>query len=306
MSIRSLLFLIGFLFLFWLLAHSWSKLQLILQNIHVATFIISLLINILGNFIVSALFQQLLAKYGVVTTYATVCQLFFFAQITKYIPGKIWVVWYQATLLKTVGSTSALIFTNLDLMGVLMLHTLVLTISLLILDYNSLLSLLFFSTGWILCWLVARYCYLFRILQFLLSKFKQIRPQLCPCHANIQLSHLLLFYLLFSMTYLSSQLILFSAVFNFSLDESIHYIAYLGLAWIAGVLSIIVPGGMGIKEFFFIFFAQLSNQTVSLDTLAAIAIISRFWLILQEILGVGIIFIWRQFMQKQAEQCKSN
>jgi hypothetical protein len=303
MSIRSLLFLIGFLFLFWLLARSWDKLQLILQNIHILTFIISIFISILGNFIVSALFQQLLVKYGVMTTYATVCQLFFFAQITKYIPGKIWVVWYQATLLKTVGSTSALIFTNLDLMGVLMLHTVVLTISLLILDDNSLLSILFFSIGWTFCWVVARYCALFQILQILLSKFKPIRSKLCECHANMRLSNLLLFYILFSITYLSSQLIMFSAVFNFSLDESIHYIAYLGLAWIAGVLSIIVPGGMGVKEFFFIFFAQLSDHSVSLDTLAAIAIISRFWLILQEILGVMIIFIWRQFLQKRDEQC---
>ncbi|MEZ5673188.1 MAG: hypothetical protein R3E08_12745 [Thiotrichaceae bacterium] len=104
MSIRSLLFAVGFSFLFLLLAHSWDKLQVLFQNIDLISFLISIFIGILGNFLVDALFQQLLAKYGIATSYSTVCQLFFFAQITKYIPGKIWALWYQATLLKSLGS----------------------------------------------------------------------------------------------------------------------------------------------------------------------------------------------------------
>lgn len=298
MSIRSLLFAVGFLFLFLLLAHSWDKLQVLLQNIHLVAFLISICIGILGNFLVSALFQQLLAKYGIATSYATVCQLFFFAQITKYIPGKIWALWYQVTLLKSLGSTSALVFSNLDLMGILILHTTALTLSLLILNNSPLLSLLFFSSGLIFCWIAARFCYLLQIIQFFLSKMKPIWQKIGHCTPHLKFSKFLLFYILFSMTYLISQFIMLHAVFNFSIDESSHYIAYLGLAWIAGVLSLIVPGGMGVKEFFFIFFAHLSNQTISLDTLTTIAVISRFWLILQEILGVTIIFIWHKFWTK--------
>jgi hypothetical protein len=293
MSIRSFLFILGFLFIGLLLVHSWDKLQILFLNIHVAAFSLSIIIGIFGNFITSALFQQLLAKYDITTSYATACQLFFFAQVTKYIPGKIWVIWYQTNVLKTVGATQALIFTNLDLMGVLLLHTTVLTLSLLILNYNPLLSLLFFSLGLIGCSVAARFCYIFQIIELLLSRCVQIRQKVGRCHAHFTFSQFTWFYILFSMTYVSSQLIMLNAVFGFSLAESSNYIAYLGLAWVAGVLSIIVPGGMGVKEFFFIFFAHLSNQNISLDTLTAIAVIARFWLILQEILGVAIIFLWR-------------
>lgn len=295
MSIRSLLFLLGFLFLLLLLVHSWQTIELFLQKTDWLLFIISIIINLIGTFLVSTLFQQLLAKYGVVTTYPKVCQIFFFAQVTKYIPGKIWALWYQATLLNTVGSTTALVFTNLELMAILILHTTALSLSLLFLQHNLMISLFFLVIGGILCWQLLHHCYLFKILHRLIPRLRHLpitcQPQ-CPPRAIIQ------FYTVFTITYLSSQLIMLHAVFKFSLDESSHYIAYLGLAWIVGVFSVIVPGGMGIKEMFFIFFAQLSSQPPSLEMLTAIAIISRFWLILQEILGVVIISIWQRYFSK--------
>lgn len=292
MPIRSLLFLLGFIFLFSLLWHSWQTIELLLRKTDWWLFTISIIINLIGTFIVSKLFQQLLAKYGVATTYPKVCQIFFFAQVAKYIPGKIWALWYQATLLNTVGSTTALVFTNLELMGILILHTTALSLSLLFWQHNFLISLFFFVLSGILCWQLLHHCHLFKILHRFIPSLKHLpitcQPQCLP-------QEIIGFYILFTITYLSSQLIMLHAVFKFSLDESSHYIAYLGLAWMVGVFAVIVPGGMGIKEIFFIFFAQLSNQPPSLEMLTAIAVISRFWLILQEILGVMLIFIWKRY-----------
>lgn len=295
MPIRSLLFLLGFLFLFLLLVHSWHTIERLLQITDWRLFTFSIIINLIGSFLVSALFQQLLAKYGIATTYPKVCQIFFFAQVAKYIPGKIWALWYQATLLNTVGSTTALIFTNLELMGILILHTTAISLSLLFSQHSLLISLLFFSLGSILCWQLLRDCHLFNIVHKFISRFKTKRLPLCSCHSQISLHFVFGFYSLFTITYLSSQFIMLHAVFKFSLEQSSDYIAYLGLAWLVGVFTVIVPGGMGIKEFFFIFFAQLSNQPLSLETLTAIAVISRFWLILQEMLGVAMMVIWQRY-----------
>lgn len=295
MPIRSLLFLLGFIFLFLLLWHSWHTIELLLQKTDWLLFLISIIINLMGTFLVSRLFQQLLAKYGVIAPYAKVCQIFFFAQVTKYIPGKIWALWYQATLLNTVGSTTALVFTNLELMGILILHTTALSLSLLFWQYNALISIVFLSLGGVLCWQLLRDCHLFRFLHWFISRYTSKQSPLCSCQSQGSPHILIVFYTVFTITYLSSQFMMLHAVFKFSLDESSHYIAYLGLAWIVGVFAVIVPGGMGIKEMFFIFFAQLSNQPFSLEILTAVAVISRFWLILQEILGMVIIFIWQRY-----------
>lgn len=295
MPIRSLLFLLGFIFLLLLLWHSWHTIELLLQKTDWKLFLISIIINLISSFSVSLLFQQLLAKYGVSTPYPKICQIFFFAQVAKYIPGKIWALWYQTTLLNTVGSTTALIFTNLELMSILILHATAISLSLLFWQQTPLISIVFLIIGGILCWQLLRGCHLFEILHWFIFRYTSKQLPFCTCQSQSSPSVLIKFYTLFTITYVSSQFIMLYAVFKFSFDESSHYIAYLGLAWIVGVFAMIIPGGMGIKEIFFIFFAQLSPQPLSLETLTAIAIISRFWLILQEIFGVIFIFIWQGY-----------
>ncbi|MBE9563224.1 MAG: hypothetical protein IMF12_10225 [Proteobacteria bacterium] len=82
------------------------------------------------------------------------------------------------------------------------------------------------------------------------------------------------------------------AVFNFSMVQSANYIAYLGIAWIVGVLSFFIPGGMGVRELVFVILANSVSNEVSLEMLSSIAVISRFWIILQELTGISLILIW--------------
>jgi len=290
--VRPLLFIIGLIFLATLVVHSWDKLQHLLTKIHWYLFILSVLIGYLGNLFTSLFFKELLHKYGVgVTTHLT-HKIFFYAQIAKYIPGKVWVLFYQAMLVKKVGATSSLVFANLDLTAISILISAAIATSLIALSHNLVLSGVFFFIGLLLCVLVGKSCYLFASINYLFSYFKRLKNEFGTCHTEVKTLKIVMYYTLFWSTYLASGFLMMFATFDFSMAQSASYIAYLGLAWIVGVLSFFVPGGMGIREFIFIVLAQSMSQNISLELLAVIAVMSRFWIILQELSGVILIFIW--------------
>ncbi len=296
--IRRALFTVGFVFLLILLWHSTDQLQKLLQHVHWGYFLFSVLVGILVNFVASLLFKQLLGKYTIHVSQFMICKLFFFGQITKYIPGKVWALWYQSTLLQTLGSTSALIFANFDLMGILLINVSAVTLSLLLLNYSLNLAMLVFILGLAACWIVAAYCPIFIIIKKAISYFKKMQHKVCDCHPKLVFSHVTIFYLLLTLGNFLAQLFMLYAVFNFSTEEATQYIIYLSLGWIVGVLAIVAPGGIGIKEFFFVFFAHLSNQAISLEMLTSIAVVSRFWQILQEVLGVLLVIGYEKTFKK--------
>ena len=298
--IRRSLFTVGFVFLLLLLWHSADKLQKLLQYVQWGYFSLSVLVGIFVNWVASLFFKQLLGKYTIHVSQFMICKLFFFGQITKYIPGKVWALWYQSTLLQTLGSTSALIFANFDLMGILLINVSAVTVSLLLLKYSISLAMLVFVAGFVASWIVAAYCPIFSMIKKIISYFKKMQHRVCDCHPKLALSHMVLFYLLLTLGNFSSQLLMLQAVFGFSTEEATQYIIYLGLGWIVGVLAIVAPGGIGIKEFFFVFFAHLSNQAISLEILTSIAVVSRFWQILQEIIGVLLVVGYEKVFLKPA------
>ena len=57
----------------------------------------------------------------------------------------------------------------------------------------------------------------------------------------------------------------------------------------------ISPAGLGIREIVFIFLAQSSGQSASVEVLAAIAVVARFWLVLQELIGVAIAHFYSAY-----------
>lgn len=295
--IRPFLFGLGFLFLGMMAAHSWADLLLLLKRIHWPFFLLAMLVAVLGNLFTSFLMRELFNKYGVRISYSLSHKIYFYSQIAKYIPGKVWAFWYQATLLNTSGSTSAMLFVNMDLVILLIILTLSLASALILFTYSLTLALVVFGAGLLLSVWVTRYCYAFAAIRWALSYIKFFDDKLCTCHIRLYAGKTAAYYLLFSFTYLVSHWLMMFAAFGFSLAQSIDYTAYLTLAWIAGTLSFVVPGGVGVKEIVFVMLAHTFSGDISLEALAAIAIISRFAIMLQEVFGVGFAFFWNMNQQ---------
>jgi len=288
---RSLLFGLGLLFLAIMAVYSWPDLHLLLKQIRWPFFLLAMVVAIMGNLITSFLMRELFAKYGLNISFSLGHKVYFYAQIAKYIPGKVWAFWYQATLLNAPGSTSAMLFVNLELTFLLVILTASLAFALLLIPYSVIWALIVFGFGLLLSVWVLKDCHLFALVHRGLSSIKFFADKLCTCQNCLHPSKIVTFYFLFSCTYLISNLLVIYAAFGFSLAQSIDYTAYLSLAWICGALFFVVPGGVGVKEFVFIMLARIFSGDISLEALGAIAIIFRFSTMLQELLGVGLVFL---------------
>ena len=88
------------------------------------------------------------------------------------------------------------------------------------------------------------------------------------------------------------------AAFDMSTNDAAVFTGYLGLSWIFGVVTIISPSGMGTRELFFILVARAFETDVTVETITAIAVFSRGWLITQDILGAAILRIYSLWIEK--------
>ena len=75
----------------------------------------SLPVALIGNGAVASLFGQLLSGYGVVIGKSRLYPLFFYSNLAKYIPGRVWSMLYQHLSLPTTTARPTVVLVNLDL-----------------------------------------------------------------------------------------------------------------------------------------------------------------------------------------------
>ncbi len=88
------------------------------------------------------------------------------------------------------------------------------------------------------------------------------------------------------------------AVFDLPIQDSWRYIVYLNLAWIGGVLAFIAAAGLGVREIMFVLVTGYSSGNVSLNVVATIAVLTRFWQILEDLCGVVITLLYNIRVRK--------
>ena len=291
-AIRVFLLVLGLTFIAVLMLHSCKEIQDLLREMNLVFFILSILVAFIGDIIYSIFFRELLAKYGCRVDIRLASKLYLYGQIAKYIPGKIWGIVFQKTFLNKPGTMSALLFSNIDLMVVLMITSLAIAISIVLFNINLPLSFIIFIVGFIACLAVSKSYWIARLINIVTAKIKLSEADLFICKNNPSITMVVFCYVATWFFYLLAWFLMLFATFGFSIEESSLYIAYLTLAWIAGVLAFFVPAGMGIREGIFILLSRHIGVNSSIEILAAVAVLIRFWLILQELGGAGIIFLW--------------
>jgi len=284
--------MIGLIFFILLISHSWQETKLIFRTLNWPLFLLSIIIATLDNVLFSVLFQQLLTKYGFYIDYLRTGQMFFFGQIAKYIPGRFWGVFYHATFFQRPGATKDLLFANLDLTSISMLRNTFIAVFLVLFQWNSVLAFFVAFLGTGLFWFFTRSYWITYFFYLLFGKASS-KFDKTQCHSKLNNPLVILIGSLSWITFLLANFLIMRSAFNFTTAEAMPYIAYFEIAWVVGVLSFIVPAGIGVREITFIFLAQTfnQNQAVSVEVLSAIAIVYRFWQILLEFgsLGIGLI-----------------
>jgi hypothetical protein len=218
--LRPLLFLFGIGFIVLLLWRSRETLAQTLPAVNWIIFLLSVGIAVGLNFLIAFLYQKLIHKYGINIEYGLACRIHIYTQVAKYIPGKVWALWYQSIHLNATHATATVLFANLDL--TLILITLVSGIAAMLLLFNldigiAILVILLAILGAII---QGRYCHTFTATGYLVSFFKKLSTKLCGCSEMISVTFLWGFSVLFACGYVFSNFWMLNAVFGLELSIS--------------------------------------------------------------------------------------
>jgi len=300
-TLRPLLFIVGVGFFILLIIQSRKETSAILSSINWPFFLISALIAVGDNIIISFLFRSLLQKYGFALDYPRIGEMYFFGQMAKYIPGRFWSILYHATFLDRPGATKATLFANLDLTAVMLWRNIAIAGALIAFYQNFWLAGIVFAAGTAVFWQLSRSCWLTTITQFVMRWLKRDgNGRLCTPNQNA--TPIWVISLLTWIAFLGANFLLMQAALGYEARQAAFYIAYFGLAWVVGVISFIIPAGVGVREVTFIFLAQTFGQgnDTTIATLAAIAVVYRFWQVLHEVGGLAVGFILNRYRRRLA------
>ncbi len=292
--IRTVFFLIGLFFVLALVKESWTEISVFLGQIKPVKFIFSVIVAVTSNVVIALLFNCLLGKHGVSISNALALKMHLVGQIAKYIPGKIWSVAYQITHVTGKSGAAGVMLANVELMFSVMFIISIVAMALVSFLSSKILALLITLFG------MGGFVFLYKtnvinkIIIYLSGKIKSIGfLSEIECKKTSYVTGILFFFS-FSLLYVISNVLLLDAVFGFSFRESIIYIALLSLAWLGGVFVFIMPLGLGVREFLFVYTSSYVIPDNSIETLLAIAVITRFAQIIQEITGVCLLLFVRR------------
>lgn len=290
---RPVLFFVGLLFFISLVVQSWNEVQNILQTLIWPLFLVSVCIALLDNVLLSFLFKDLIAKYNFQIDYPHVGQMYFYGQMAKYIPGQLWSVLFHATFLKRRDATSAMLFANLDLMGVSIIRGGTIALALILFYHQAHLAVIVFLVGSLAFWYFSKSCWIVRVFHFVTRHFESLSDNISACTMCKNNRNILLINASIWITYMVANFLFMKASFNLSVEEAAPYIAYFALAWIVGTVSFFVPAGIGVREIAFVYLVNTmgGRQGTSIESLTAVAVVYRFWLTLMELGGLGFGFV---------------
>lgn len=284
----------GLGFILALIVRNWERIERLLIEANWHLFFWSIVLGIAGTALTSILFKHLLIKHGLVLPSKKAHQLFFYAQIAKYIPGKIWGIVYQTSLVYREGTVLTITTANIDLMIISIITNLAIALVIISMEIQAYVSITIFLIGLGATVFIACSCFLGNAIDWSLSKFKaeyvaKYGRRCKPAFGGFPIA---VYYCVVSVIGLLAYYLMIHAVFGFSVREALTLAAYLILAWVAGVLAFIVPAGVGVREFLFIAFGAYMVPTIPVEVLATIAVISRFWQVLQEVSAAFALLLW--------------
>jgi len=304
--LSSIVLSLGFLFIAYLSWQAWPLLTSQAAQARWSLFTISALLGMTSILITAWYFYKLLEKFQGALPQRLCLNMFYFSLIAKYIPGKIWTLVSQRLLSQGQVSRASIILANLELTATQINNTLCVGVTLLLFLYHQyalLVSITIIAA--ITCYSLSVSCAMHKLSGKFLSvlrktkRFRDLNLAGLHCHPRFSKFGLTVFFIASLIGFAASHFFMLLSLFSLDIDSALFYTALLALSWIIGVITLISPAGMGIRELIFIVLAQLSSQQVDQQLLAAIAVVSRLWIIAYEITSVALLFLVNKYFPAQ-------
>lgn len=278
----------GFSFIIYLIIDNWLELSDQLSNSNFLAIGLSACFALAGNFLLARSFGRLLSRYGCETSVELGQRIFLLSQVTKYLPGKVWSYLLQISHLPSTSSITSIAQANIDIMIMSIWKSTIIGALLLTIYFEYIgLSIAVAVVG-LLGSLVLASGYHWK---FIARIFKlAITDRLVGSWSNIFIEFwasgafaLLAQYLLLSEgLHIEKNLIPLLISANF-------------LSWVASVLLIIFPAGIGVREWVFIQIAQYTGLALNIS--APVTIVIRLWGLALDLTGALISIFRHKFFK---------
>lgn len=283
---------LGILFVVYIGIRYWEKISLAFDEFDHLLFAVSVAAGILGNLGIALLFRSLLVKHNTPIKPQDAISLFYVSQITKYVPGKIWGILYQASHVEGMVGAVAIFLANIELMAIGLLANVSIAIAILAFNISPTLSIVTVMITIAITYYISRFNLLYFIRNFLGKKLNV--EDLGEIKRSESFEFALVGYWLSSIIFIGANMAVLSAFFDLDGMSSLTLIGYLLLAWAVGVFAIVMPGGIGVREVVFLLIAGSASE-YSTDLLASVAIVNRLWQVTLDFSGAAVVFALRRF-----------
>lgn len=292
--ISLILLFAGIGFIVVLAGRSWSQIATYLMSANWILLALSCVAGIASMVVTSVFFYYLLEKHALNLSMGDVHRLFFYGQIAKYVPGKVWGILYQTASVNQKGAAHSITAANFDLMLISIISNLFLGIALVASGVSIPLAIIIFLLGLYVTVVVSRSMLAGKLIDWTMRKLgKQGVAEHGENNSPTdRVMPVILYYSMICVTGVLAYYLMMFSVFSFSFSDVVAYIGYLILAWVAGVFIFLAPAGMGVRELVFISFGAFMDSGISVDMLAIIAVVSRFWQVFQELGAAAAVFLW--------------
>jgi uncharacterized membrane protein YbhN (UPF0104 family) len=303
--VQTILLIICLLFLGKRLTTYWKDIQQLLIELDVFLAAVSFLLLSLGFLIFPSSMVIFTRKTSKPITYLYSARAYFGSQLTKYLPGGIWVIPSRVVLLREMGfdaTTSSLALATemislasaSFLLGLLSLGPVTTTLGwnpytilILFLGFLLAIGLLIVSPELLARFLPSRFT--------LPEAFKEIARFSIAERGKSTLFSIMLYLVQWSIAGLGFHLLLISIDPQIGASNLLFSVGVFSFSWVIGYITIVSPGGIGVRE---------SILVILLGTLAAepipilAAILYRMYWLVIELLLFAVVWLYKQTSQK--------
>jgi len=284
---------IGLGWIFWLIFQQWDTLAKQFVNVKIESVIFILILGFISTLHNAFVFHLLLNKHiEKKISFIYAARLLFVGQMIRHVPGRFWGVVYQINETKSHIPATSMIRINIDFMFISLAFAILIPLVVLLFFIDLWLAIFTFLLAILIIIFSLRYDWNNRILR-LVSVYlpKRMADHLCKMTSTTPYSwtHIIKLIIFSSSGWLFYFLAwqFFALAWPIFADTNILILcATYSIAWIIGFISLVTPSGLGVREAMFLLLSPSGHAS----SLALLAILVRFWLLINDIL-LFILFL---------------
>jgi len=140
LKITYALYFLGLTFVFYLLYKSWPEVSSQFTDFKISYLVISTISLLFNTLIGCWLLKKLLNSYKVTINYSQTCKIFYLSQLSKYLPGVVWGLAMQASMLSSEKAMKKIVFSNIRFMLLITVFFLFTSFALIALKFSFIIA----------------------------------------------------------------------------------------------------------------------------------------------------------------------